>query len=721
MRVRRAPAVPLRYNPRQMKPALRSAAALGLLLAAPARPADDTPPLGFTAASAARQRDLEVALLALPSAARCESEHAALTRAPHVAGTEGARRVAEHVASSLREAGLETEVVSYDVLLSSPRRVEVELVAPRALRLARPEAVLPEDPGSGEPSLALPWHAYARSGTLTADVVYVNHGRAEDYETLARQGIDVRGKIALARYFGGYRGGKSLEAERRGVAALVTYSDPAEDGYVQGDVYPNGPWGPESHFQRGANVYDFIVPGDPLTPGWASVAGARRIAEAESTILPKIPSLPLSFRDAREILQALGGPVRPDASWQGGGPFTYHVGPGPARLRVTLDIPREVRTIRNVIARLPGVDPDPAVASQIVLLSNHHDAWTYGGVDPSSGTTTALELARALGDLAKKGMRPRRTIVFGIWDAEEFTLTGSTEWGEEHAEELRAKAVACLNVDASTSGDRFSISAVPSLRRFFYEVARRVPDPKGRGSVYDVWRAGDASNIRGYGVVAGESTSEPRVAILGSGSDYTVFFNHVGVPSADFLFDGPYGVYHSIYDSHEWMARQGDPGFRYHAAMAGLWGVAALRLANADVLPFDYAAYGRDLVVYLDDVEALAKQGRMAIDLGPARHQARRLAALAVPAADGGADELRRRNEALLQAERDLTRPEGLPGRPWFRHLVYAPLPSYAAETLPGVREALLEKDAARASAQAATLAQALRRAADRLEAVGRQ
>jgi len=703
-----------------MTPARIAAAALSLLLAIPARAVDEPPPLGFTTASAARQREVEIALLALPSAARCQSVHAELTRAPHVAGTEGARRVAERVASGMREAGLETEVVSYDVLLSSPRRVEVELVSPRPVRLARPEAVLPEDPSSRDPSLALPWHAYAKSAELTADVVYVNHGRAEDYDALARLGVDVRGRIALARYFGGYRGGKSLEAERRGVAALITYSDPAEDGYVQGDVYPKGPWGPESHFQRGANVYDFIVPGDPLTPGWASVAGARRIPEADSTILPRIPSLPLSFQDAREILQALGGPVRPERSWQGGGPFTYHVGPGPARLHIALDIPREVRTIRNVIARLPGADPDPAVASQIVLLSNHHDAWTYGGVDPSSGTTTALELARALGDLARRGMRPRRTIVFGIWDAEEFTLTGSTEWGEEHADELRAKAVACLNVDASTSGDRFSISAVPSLRRFFHEVARRIPDPKGRGSVYDVWRAGDASNIRGYGVVAGESTAEPRVAILGSGSDYTVFFNHLGVPSADFLFDGPYGVYHSIYDSHEWMRRQGDPSFQYHAAMASLWGVAALRLANADVLPLDYSAYGRDLAVYLDEVEALARPERIAVDFGPARHQARRLAALALPSTDGGADDRRRRNDALLLAERDLTRADGLPGRPWFRHLVYAPLPSYAAETLPGVREAILEKDVARASAQAAALAEALRQAADRLEAVAR-
>ena len=444
---------------------------------------------------------------------------------------------------------------------------------------------------------------------------------------------------------------------------------------------------------------------------------ARRIAESESQILPKIPTVPLSFQDAREILQALGGPARLAADWQGGGPFTYHVGPGPARVRVALDIPRGTKTIRDVIARLPGADPDPAVASQVVLLSNHHDAWAYGGVDPSSGTTTAIELARGLGLLGRRGMRPRRTIVIGIWDAEEFTLTGSTEWGEEHADELRAKAVACLNVDASTSGDRFSLSAVPPLRRFFHEVARRIPDPKGRGSVYDVWLSGEATSVRGYGVMAGERTTEPKVAILGSGSDYTVFFNHVGVPSADFLFDGPYGVYHSIYDSHEWMRRFGDPGFRYHAAMASLWGVAALRLANADVLPFDYAAYGRDLDVYLDEVEAMARLRSMALDFAPLRAQARRLAALSLPSPEGGPEVLRPRNEALLMAERDLTRPEGLPGRPWFQHLVYAPLPSYAAETLPGVREAILDADAARASAQAAVLGQALRRAADRLEA----
>jgi N-acetylated-alpha-linked acidic dipeptidase len=667
-------------------------------------------PRGFSPQRAESQRAAEQALLALPSADRARAHHRELTRHPHPAGSPESEQVARYVADRFREYGLETEVVSYDVLLSEPRSVEVELVAPTAARLATREDALPEDPDSADARISGPWHAYAKSGTVEAEVVFVNHGRPQDYETLARLGVDVRGRIALARHFKGYRGGKSLEAEKRGVAALVTYSDPEEDGYVQGDVFPRGPWGPDSHVQRGANVYDFIVPGDPLTPGWASVAGARRIPEAESRILPKIPSVPLSFRDARRILEALGGPARPARDWQGGGPFTYHVGPGPARVRLRIDVTRETRTIRNVIARLRG--SDPAVRDQVVLLSNHHDAWTFGGVDPSSGTASALELARALGELAKQGHAPRRTITFGIWDAEEFTLTGSTEWGEEHAESLGRNAVACLNVDSSTQGDRLSVGAVPSLRAFAYEAARAVPDPKGRGSLYDVWRAaGAGSATGGYGVVAGARTDDPSVLILGSGSDYTVFLNHLGVPSMDLTFDGPYGVYHTAYDSHAWMSRFGDPDFAYHAAMARLWGVMALRLANADVLPFDYAAYGRDLLVYLDDVAKVAGERKVSVDLARARAAAQAIAGVPSPAPVSGAP-ADRVNAALLRAERDLLAPEGIPDRPWFRHLVYAPLPSYEAETLPGVREAVMAGDAARAQAQADVLAAALGRAA---------
>ena len=685
-------------------------ALLAAVLAAAVAPS--APPLGFTPESGARQQAAEARLFAMAEPARCEAHHRELTRTPHVAGTEGAERVVRYVADRFREYGLETEVVTYDVLLAFPRAVEVELLAPARAALATREDPVPGDPQTADPAASGPWHAYAKSGEVTADVVYVNYGRAEDYDALASLGVDVRGTIALARHFKGYRGGKSLEAEKRGVAALVTYSDPAEDGYVQGDVYPRGPWGPDSHVQRGGNVYDFIVPGDALTPGWASVPGARRIAEAESEILPRIPSVPLSFRDARQVLEALAGPVRPSLDWQGGGPFTYHVGPGPARLRLKVDVPREVRPIRNVIGRIRGGDPDPRVAEQVVLLSNHHDAWTFGGVDPSSGTATTLELARVVGQLAREGHRPRRTLVFGVWDAEEFTLTGSTEWGEQHKDDLARTAVACLNVDASASGDRLSASAVPSLRPFLYEAARAVADPKGRGTVYDVWKAGAGANVRGYGVLAGARTEDPPVAILGSGSDYTVFFNHVGVPSVDMVFDGPYGVYHSIYDTHEWMRRHGDPGFLYHAAMARLWGVMALRLANADVLPFDFAVYGRDLAAYLDDVEAAARDKQVALDFSAARAAAAELSALAAPAPGLTAERRAAINRGLMAAERALLSADGIPGRPWFRHLVYAPLPTYQAETLPGVREAVMAGDAARARAQLEVLAAAIRRAA---------
>lgn len=697
---------------------MRAVAWTALLAASAAAFADERPLIGFSAESSRRQREVEAAFLALPAPARCEAHHRELTKLPHTAGTEGARRVAAYVADRFREYGLEAEVVTYDVLLSSARAVQVEMTAPRIVHLADREEPIPEDPKTAEPTLALPWHAYARSGDVEGDVVYVNHGRAEDYEALTKLGIDVKGKIALARSFKGYRGGKSLEAEKRGLVALITYSDPNEDGYVQGDMYPAGPWGPESHVQRGANVYDFIVPGDPLTPGWASVPGAKRIAESESEILPKIPTVPLSFKDARVILEALTGPVRPARDWQGGGPFAYHVGPGPAHLRVRLVIPRELRPIRDVIGRIPGADPDPAVARQVVLLSNHHDAWTYGGVDPSSGTASALELARALGELQRQGLRPRRTIVFGIWDAEEFTLTGSTEWGEQNEETLARDAVACLNVDSSTSGDTLSVTAVPSLRPFLYQAARAIADPKGRGTVYDVWRAADEGNVRGYGVLAGARTDDPPVRILGSGSDYTVFFNHIGVPSVDAVFDGPYGVYHSIYDTHEWMRRFGDPGFKYHAAMAQLWGVMALRLANADVLPFDYAVYGRDILAYLDDLEAVARARGAAVDLAEARSAATALSRsrAAGPASEAAAASAAR-NAALLQAERDLLAPGGIPRRPWFRHLIYAPLPTYEAETLPGVREAVVAGDAAAAREQVAVLAAALRRAAATLGA----
>src|SRR6185295_8261569 len=417
------------------------------------------------------------------------------------------------------------------------------------------------DPFSAQ-DVGVAYHAYSASGEVAAPVVYANSGNPADYEWLARRGVDVKGKIVLVRYSlpYSYRGFKALMAEPRGAAGILIYSDPAEDGFKKGKTYPDGPWGPESHIQRGGIVYDFRVPGDPLTPGWASEPGATRIKAAEARSLPKIMSAPLAWRDARPILEALKGPDAP-ATWQGGLPITYRVGAGPATVHMRVQMDDKVRPIWTVTGRVTGTEsPD-----QLVIVGNHRDAWVYGGVDPSSGTASLLELARSLGALVRQGTRPRRTIVFASWDAEEFSLTSSTEWGEQHARELNDHAVAYLNVDSSVAGPDFKAAAVPSLNRLITQSAR------------DVLGLTDRDDA----IVSNR---------LGSGSDYTVFLNFLGVPIADMTFTGPYGVYHSVYDNHLWMQKFGDPGFLRHIAMTRAWGVTALRLANADVLPLDYRA-----------------------------------------------------------------------------------------------------------------------------------
>lgn len=700
-------------------------ALLGLfLLLATASPPSTLPsaPAGFTPNRARWELDYERRLLALPRPEECDALSRELTRAPHLAGTDGGRRVADFVAAEFRKAGLAVETPEYDVLLSYPKSASLTIVGEPEVRLARSEERILSDPDSAIGPSSVPWNAYAPSADLTAEVVYVNHGSAEDYDRLAKLGVDVRGKIALARYFGGYRGGKSLEGEKRGVAAILVYSDPREDGWFQGPVYPDGPWGPASHVQRGANVYDFLVPGDPLTPGWPSTASARRIAESESTILPKLPMMPLSARDAAEILRRLSGPAVPP-EWQGVAiANTYRIGPGPARVRFRVGNTRERRTIRDVIGVLEGTD-EP---EKKVILSNHHDAWVYGAVDPSSGTATMIALARALGRLAREGLRPRRTIVFGEWDAEEYTLTGSTEWGEEHEAELVGNGVVCINVDASASGPSLSASASPPLAAMIRGAAAAVADPGAPGkTVADAWRQNaGAKNIRSYATdsVAGRAGEDLPVAILGSGSDYTVFFNRLGIASMDILFDGPYGVYHSVYDDYAWISRHGDPGFRYHAAMARLAGLIALRFANADVLPFDPARYGREIAAYAKDLAAAPAGRPLAADLARLSAAADRWAgeaqatqdAIAAELASGPADagRIRKANAWLLGLERAVSDPAGLPGRPWFRHLIYAPLPSYAAETLPAIREAAVRADAAAARDEIARLETKLDRAA---------
>ena len=694
--------------------------------AAPGGTADATASAGiygFHRDTLAREREMEALILSLPDAARVERHARVLTGEPHVAGTPENDRVARYIFERFKEAGLETEMKTYPVYLGYVKSALLEQVQPEPKRLTNPETGAPDDKDAADPRAALNWNAYSPSCDLTREVVYANYARPEDFEALDRRGVDVKDRLVLARYYHGYRGGKAQEAQERGAAGIIFYSDPMEDGYVRGDAYPNGPWGPEGHFQRGAAVYDFIVPGDPLTPGWPSLAGSKRIRPEESQILPRIPSVPISGRDALVVLRNLAGPAVPQG-WQGGLPLTYHLGPGPSRLHLRIEASFETRPITDVIGVLRGSEePD-----RRIILGNHHDAWVYGAVDPISGTATMIELARVAGELKRRGFPPKRTLVFGNWDAEEWTLTGSTEWGEEQRDDLARNGVACLNVDSSSSGPSFQASAVPTMRRLISEALRDVPDPRTGADLYATTLAAtDQDSFKStYNAPAVEKQARQiTYDILGSGSDYTVFFNHLGMPSLDAGFDGPYGVYHSVLDDYYWMSRFGDPGFLYHTAMVRVWGLLAYRLADADILPFEESPYPADVKRYLADLEKSSRPASALPDLTDVRaalteweKSAADLDAKVVAALGGGegrngslpaAAALAKVNGALMQAERDLLVSGGIPKRPWFRHLIYAPLPTYAAETLPGLREAVEDRDADRARTQAATLAATIR------------
>jgi N-acetylated-alpha-linked acidic dipeptidase len=655
------------------------------------------PPFGFARESASRQRALEREFLTLPSAERIRDAHRFLTAEPHMAGTTRDRELAEWTRDRFVEYGLEhVEIITHEVLLPWPEEVTVEMTAPRTWRASMREDPIPSDPYThiSPEAAGIPYHAYSASGEVTGPVVYAGSGNPSDYDRLAKKGVDVRGKVVLVRYSVpySYRGFKALTAQQRGAAGLLIYSDAEDDGAGKGAVYPDGPWGPESHIQRGGIVYDFMVPGDPLTPGWASLPGARRIDRAAAISLPAIVSAPLSHKDARVILDALDGQ-----------------GPGPAVVRMRVRMDDRVRPIWTVTGVIRGRErPD-----DLVIVGNHRDAWIYGGVDPSSGSAALMDLARTLGRLAQGGWRPQRSILFASWDAEEFTLTSSTEWGEQHADRLRQHAVAYLNVDSASSGRNLAIAAVPILNRLITESAQAVRDPIARIPLAAVARARRAEERGALPSSPGDSFVNNR---LGSGSDYTVFLNHLGIPIADLSFDGPYGVYHSIYDNHNWVSRIGDPGFRYHAALVQLWGVIALRLAQADVLPLDYAAYAAEIRKYVEELEgkwpgSSLREVRDAVaelESAAARVNAQREETLE----KRSAVEMRALDRRLMAAERALLDEAGIPRRPWYRHQVYAPKFTYAPEVLPAVAEALDARDKDATAAQTGRVAAAIRRAA---------
>ncbi len=679
--------------------------------------------LGFLDGSA--EAEVDQRFLAAPDPRRAEEHLRILTSAPHVAGTPEDRATAEYVAQRFREAGLETEIVPYKVWLPYPTEVHVDVVAPKGVSLHGPST---EHAGSQMDKRAIvAFNAYSAPADLQAEVVYANYGRPEDFDTLAQMTVDVRGKIVLVRYGETYRGVKPYVAQQRGAAGVILYSDPQQDGYFQGDTYPKGPWRPQGAVQRGSVGYMFEVPGDPSTPGVASVPSlpeSERIPRQRSAELPGIPVTPLSAEDATPILQNLAGPPSPHA-WQGALPFTYHLGPGPVRVHLRLKFEQAEQTIWDVIGTIRGSQfPD-----QRVIAGNHRDAWVYGAVDPSSGTAAMLEAVHGLGALLKSGWRPKRSIVIGSWDAEEWGLIGSVEWVEQHEAQLR-DAVAYFNMDTAVSGPHFGASAVPTLKDFVRDITKIVPAAEGQQSVYDAWQT-QRPEKSGEHQSVGAPRRTPLVRLkddvpvgdLGSGSDYTPFLQHAAVPATDISSSGPYGVYHSAFDDFDWFKRFGDPDFRYEQQMARVFGLEIVHMADADILPFDFESYGKEIAGYIEAAEkkAATELGKEAPSFAEATAAAERLsqAGAAVTAAQRrpGAD-VGRVNRALCDAERALVLGGGLPHRPWFRHAIYAPgrLTGYAVSVLPGIGDALEAHDAAETRRQVQALTQALLRAASVLE-----
>ena len=699
----------------------------------PASPASgsgnqDSSIFGFR--DAAAERNVESRFLAVPDPKRAEEHLRTLTQAPHIAGSPEDKATADYVALKFREAGLDTEIVEYRVWFNYPLEISVDITAPPGVKMHGPTREHVEgDPLQDDPRVVTPYNGMSPSGDVEADVVYANYGSPEDFQKLEQMKVDVRGKIVLVRYGQNFRGVKAFVAQEHGAVGVIIYSDPADDGWKRGDKYPAGPWRPDTGVQRGSVGYMFQFPGDPTSPGVAAAVDlpdAKRTPPEQSAQLPRIPSTPLSYADTWPILDHLGGPESP-RDWQGALPFTYHVGPGPVKVRMHLKQDFQYRTIWNVIGRVRGNElPDEWVVS-----GNHRDAWVYGAVDPNSGTTAMLEAVHGIGELLKSGWKPKRTLVFGSWDAEEEGLIGSTEWGEQNADAL-VHAAAYLNVDVAVSGTKFGASSVPSLKQFLRDVTRAVPSPQG-GTVYDAWRK---SNQSGGEPVNPQETSSatfrppaaqahPDVPVgdLGSGSDYTVFLQHIGVPSTDIGSTGAYGVYHSVFDNFNWFKKFGDPDFVYEQQMARVFGLEAVRMAGADVLPYDYEEYGKEIIAYLDAAKkrAESKFGKGAPDFSAtaeaAKHfeeaGARILTKEKNPPADAS-----KLNRALRDAESALLMPEGLPNRPWYRHAIYAPgqYTGYAAVVIPGVNEAIEAGDLERTRQQIAALAATLHRAAKVLE-----
>lgn len=666
----------------------------------------------------------ETQFLAVPDPNLAREHLQSLTKAPHMAGTPEDKATADYVAAKFREAGLDTQLVEYRVWLSYPKEISVDVTAPEGVKMHGPSREhVNGDPYQDDPRVVTAYNGQSPSGDVEAEVVYANYGRPEDFKKLQDMKVDVKGKIVLVRYGQNFRGVKTYVAQERGAAGVIIFSDPIDDGWFKGDKYTAGPWRPDTGVQRGSIGFMFEYPGDPTTPGVASVPSlpdSERTPPQQAASLPKIPTTPLSYADAWPILQNLSGPDSP-REWQGALPFTYHLGPGPVRVKMHINIDYGFRTIWDVIGKVPGRE----FPQQWVVAGNHRDAWVYGAVDPNSGTTALLEAVHGIGQLLKAGWKPKRTVVLASWDAEEQGLIGSTEWGEEHAKDL-ANAVAYFNVDVAVSGPNFGASSVPSLKQFVRDIAKAVPSPKG-GTVYEQWRkspeggrrgAPAVSDVAGLGRPTNAPASDVAVGDLGSGSDYTVFLQHLGVPATDIGSTGPYGVYHSAFDNYNWFTKFADPTFVYEQEMARVYGLEVIRMSDADILPFDYQEYAREIAAYIDTAKRKAqdKFGAQAPSFTEVEAAAKHMQDAAASMAEeqkGPNPRINSINERLMLAERTLLLPDGLPNRPWFKHAIYAPgvYTGYAAVVIPGVNEAIDAGDRARTEQQLSALAAALTRA----------
>ena len=729
---------------------LRSRAVAVLLLVsttfAQPPPASTPPILGFAAESAAAQLALESRFDADLKPENLREWMKRLSARPHHLGSPYNKQNADFIAGLFRSWGYETKLEEFHVLFPTPRTRIVEITSPGGTPLRLGEPPVEGDVSTAQQAEQLPsYNAYSIDGDVTGPVVYVNYGVPADYDELRKRGVDVKGKIVLARYGGSWRGIKPKLAAENGAVGCLIYSDPRNDGYFQGDVYPKGAWRNENGVQRGSVMDMPLHPGDPLTKGIGATKDAPRIDRSKAETLTKIPVLPMSYADALPILQKLDGAVVPEG-WRGALPVTYHFGGTSPTVRMKLEFNWDIKPIYNVIARLPGAErPD-----QWIIRGNHRDAWVNGANDPISGLVAMMEEARAVGELARSGWRPRRTIVYAAWDAEEEGLLGSTEWAELHADELRTKAAVYINTDSNGRGF-LGVGGSHTLEKFVNEVGKAVPDPQVRMSV---WERARAEQIVNGSVVSRKEAmerSDLRIDPLGSGSDYTPFLQHLGVASLNIGFGGEDGggSYHSVYDSFSHYERFGDPGFRYGIALAKFCGRTTLRLANADRIPFEFGNFAETVTGYAEEVirlvDSMREETRSAnqmitsgmlqavqdptetftpppvrepvpfLNFAPLQNAIARLNVSArrvksEPHKSSTIERKRQIDQTLFGTERLLIRPQGLPRRDWFRHQIYAPgfYTGYGVKTLPGIREAIEQRNWVEAQQQIEITAQTI-------------